>query len=94
MHLRTVQLSREAAWYVTNGMSRENAVRHVLNLEFQRNDPTNQIQTGDSSDIIIYIDSSLNEPNTPDTPQIRLIAKELEKYFEYEITEIDDFDLK
>lgn len=94
MYLRTVQLSREAAWYVTNGMSRENAVKHVLNLECQRNDPTNQIQTGDSSDIITYTDSSLNEPNIPDTPQIRLIAKELEKYFEYEITEIDDFDLK
>lgn len=88
------QLALETAVLVQNGNSRNDAYKHVMSLHEKRNDPNNHIQTGDSSDIIIYIDSSLNEPNTPIAPQIKAIAKELEKYFEYEITEIDDFDLK
>lgn len=80
--------------YVTKGMGREDACRKVLDLEQQRNDPSNQILTGDNSDPIIYNNSALNEPNIQITPQILAIAKELEYFFDYEITEVDDFDLK
>lgn len=82
------RLSEEAAYYVSQGMSREDACEKVLDLEMERTDPDNRIDTGDNSDPIIYTDSSLNEPNTPNTPQINAIAKELEDYFDYEITEV------
>lgn len=71
------QLALEAAYYVTNGESRDDACEHVKNLEEKRNDPEYQIQTGDNSDTLMYIDSALNEPKVPDTPQIRAIAKDL-----------------
>jgi len=94
MRYDTKRLSIEAAYYVTKGMSRDDACRKVLDLEQQRSDPSNQIQTGDNSDTITYIDSALNEPNILITPQILAIAKELEDFFDYEITEVDNFDLK
>ncbi len=86
--------AKEAAYYVSKGMNKDDACKKALDLEQRRSDPSNQIQTGDNSDPIIYTDSSLNEPIIPNTRQINAIAKKLEEFFSDNTTEIDDIDLK
>jgi hypothetical protein len=74
------QNAEEAAHYVQNGYSREEAVSKVKELNIQRDDPDNCVETDD--DVIEFLDSSLNYPKINKNAQNKAIAEELEDEFD------------